>query len=172
MPKGSPRKATAKNQHGETSDAERQQRVTKAMALRAGHTTYHGIARELGCSVGQAWKYVQAGFREEARRRSETAPIALALELRRLDMMGAALVRKMLGEVKEIDVPAAQALLRVIERRCALLGLDAPTKVEHSGEVAIDLDEVRRRTGEEWETIIRRSLGAVPVVPSNGNGGT
>ena len=33
----------------------------------------------------------------------------------------------------------------------------------HSGQVQIDLDEIRRRTGEEWATILRRSLASLEV---------
>jgi hypothetical protein len=68
----------------------------------------------------------------------EEAEHVRALELQRLD----ALYLKAWEAVEEGDLPSIDRCLRVQERRAKLLGLDAAEKVEHSGDLVINLRSV------------------------------
>jgi hypothetical protein len=60
------------------------------------------------------------------------------LELQRLD----ALYLVAYAEVEDGNIPAIDRCLRIMERRAKLLGLDAAEKVEHSGDLVINLRSV------------------------------
>jgi hypothetical protein len=134
-----------------TTDAERAVRRTKAIELRAGHTSYRKIAEILGVSVWTAFNDVQKGIREEIDRRKESTDVVLEFELRRLDTMGAILMQQLrdgdAGEKRE----AMTALLRVMDRRARYLGLDAPKKVEASVEERRSWDDLVRAKAEELQ---------------------
>ena len=96
----------------------------KALELRRMGKGYVEIATALDISKSQAHRLVQDGL-EDAREQVESSAVELkAEEVSRLDAMLAGLwpdARK--GHLGSID-----RVLRIMERRAKLLGLDAPTK--------------------------------------------
>ncbi|MCG5549170.1 helix-turn-helix domain-containing protein [Halorhodospira halochloris] len=101
------------------------ERKARALELRQTGMTYADIGRELGISNAQAHRLVSGALQEIRKRASEEAEQLRTLELSRLDQLHHALWESALGgELRAID-----RLLRIMERRAKLLGLDAPTCV-------------------------------------------
>lgn len=95
-------------------------REARAVELLMAGNDYDQIAAELGYSSRSgAWRAVQRALRK---RRDEVADEYLTLELERLDALQCALWdAAMAGDLKAVD-----AILKIIERRCELLGLLPP----------------------------------------------
>jgi hypothetical protein len=101
--------------------AEIAERRRRALDLRKAGATYDAIAREMGLSgSGAAFKIVKNALKATYR---EPAEDVRKLELERLDRLTLALwKRAQNGESEAID-----RVLKLMDRRAKLLGLDAPT---------------------------------------------
>jgi hypothetical protein len=105
------------------------ERRTKALELRKAGHTFKAIGQALGCSEQRAHKIVTKELARLNSRRAEQGSEVTRLELERLDALHAALwLRAIKG-----DLDAFDRVLRLMQRRAALLGLDAPTKREVAG---------------------------------------
>lgn len=103
-------------------------RQVRALELRKAGWDYATIAEQLGYSSGSgAHKAVCAGLRAALR---EPAQELIELEVERLDAM---LRTSLWQRAMNGDSHAVDRVLRIMERRSKLLGLDAPTKQELSG---------------------------------------
>lgn len=107
------------------------ERQAKALELRKAGLTYQQIADTLGYgSISAAEKAIKSGLKTLIR---EPAEELRALELERLDKMLASHWKAVLnGHVRSTEV-----VLRIMARRAALLGLDAPKDTRFSGELGI-----------------------------------
>jgi hypothetical protein len=124
------------------SDVERAERAALALRLRASGAGYDAIGRQLGVSTPTAWRCVQAALDEI---RSEPAPELIELECARLDRMLVAIWPLAIGHTETLpsgrekrhapSVEAIDRVLKIMQRRARMLGLDAPTKKEISGNV-------------------------------------
>jgi hypothetical protein len=102
------------------------ERTRKALELRRAGANYDEIARQLGLAKSTVHAMVHSAMREITR---EPAEELRNLELQRLDAM-------MMGlwpNARKGDATAVTAVLRVMERRAKLLGLDAVVKHELTG---------------------------------------
>lgn len=118
---------------------EAKERALKALELRKKGMRYEQIAQQLGyTNRGSAHKAVMKELKLLAKECLEEAAQVRDLELQRLD----ALYLKAWEAVEEGDLPAIDRCLRIMERRAKLLGLDAAEKVEHSGDLVINLRSV------------------------------
>jgi hypothetical protein len=114
----------------------------KALELRRAGTSYDEIAVALGYAKGAgAWNAVQRAMKRTLR--ESGADEVRDQELDRLDRLQRAVwVRALQG-----DLPAVGAVLRIMERRSKMLGLDAPITaniaVEHFDGQTVDA-EVQR----------------------------
>ncbi len=110
------------------AQAEKQQR---ALVLRRAGATYEQIGQQLGTDAGTAHRLVSSAI---AAIPKEEAKAVLSLELERLDLMlrGGLLERAQGGDVQAID-----RVIRIMERRAAYLGIDAPKRTQ--AEVAADV---------------------------------
>lgn len=101
------------------------ERRVQSLRLRQAGASYRAIARQLGVDVRIAWEDVQAELGALRDLATNQAEDIRELELRRLDdiVMKATLL---LGTG---CVKAGDLLVKCMERRARLLGLDAPTKV-------------------------------------------
>jgi hypothetical protein len=110
-------------------------RQAAALRLRTAGASYRQIGEQLGTSAVQAWRDVGFALGEVVERRNEDAVALRTLELERLDRLTLALWPK----AQKAHVDAVRALVRVSERRCRLLGLDATVaaKLELTGNPAV-----------------------------------
>jgi hypothetical protein len=107
---------------------ERGERVNKALELRKAGCSFRVIAEQCG------YKNAQRAH-AAVKRALELIPRENALDVRRIEverldrLMLAAWERALKG-----DLDAGDYILRVMKRRAALLGIDAPTKTQVSGD--------------------------------------
>ena len=106
-----------------------EERRKKAIALRLDGKNYRAIAQELGVGLATAYRDVAAVIDRTKAEANESADEIRSLELERLDRAIAGLM----PQVDAGDPRACDTLVRLQERRSKYLGLDAPTKHEHSG---------------------------------------
>jgi hypothetical protein len=113
----------------------------QALGLRLAGAAYREIGKRLGISHAHAHRLVRGELEKLEALSGERAEELRRLELERLDQLQKALWAKR-GEARE-----SMQILRVMESRRRLLGLDAPAQVEvqHSEESA---DERSRRMME------------------------
>lgn len=132
-------------------------RQVAALKLRLIGLTYEEIARRVGYSnAGAANKAVKAALTETKREDANELRIA---ESERLDALQAALMPKALKG----DVSASQAILRLMERRSRLFGLDMPVKqtIAHAGHI-----DVKNLSDEELFAIIASESGSGDSAPT------
>jgi hypothetical protein len=104
------------------------ERHTQALNLRKAGQIYAAIGLALGVSEQRAHTIVTEELQRLNRDRGEAGSEVLRLELERLDDLLAAVWDKArAGEAGAID-----RALKVMGRRAALLGLDAPQKLAHT----------------------------------------
>ena len=107
--------------------AERQAKVLNL--YRAGVTSYRRIAAALGCSHQTVKNYLRRALADLQREQKDVFAHAVAIESARLDKVQEAFWER----AARGDVGAANLLLKVVARRCRLLGLDAPERRELTG---------------------------------------
>ena len=93
----------------------------RAVELRKAGVTYERIAAQLGITRQSAHEHVTKAMRQAAERTTETAVDVVRLELARLDTM----LTGLWTQARQGDPPAIDRVLRIMERRARLLGLDA-----------------------------------------------
>jgi predicted transcriptional regulator len=115
------------------------EKTLKALELRKRGMNYTQIGEKLGCARSTACRYVLSELENLADKCREEAVHVRDLELQRLD----ALYLIAYAEVEDgNDLAGIDRCLRIMERRAKLLGLDAAEKVEHSGDLVINLRSV------------------------------
>jgi hypothetical protein len=96
-----------------------------AVQLRLAGATYTQIAQRLGVSRSYGYYLVSTALARTRARTEESATEMLALDLGRLD----ALLLGIWQTAVAGNLLAIDRVLKILERRARLLGLDAPTKV-------------------------------------------
>lgn len=107
----------------------------RALELRKAGATYATIAQTLGfASHAGAYKTVMIAFAEI---KAEHVEEVRTLELLRLDQMLIAIWPKIseAGVTLADRVRAIDAVLRIMDRRAKMLGIDAPTRVDITDEL-------------------------------------
>lgn len=134
----------------------------KAFELRKRGLTYQEISKELGVSSAAANIAVQRVIAEMRELTEKTAEEVIELELRRLDTAHEKVWPGVLrGRSAEITM-----MLRIMERRSKLLGLDKPSRVKH--EVDESDSQPREKPGltaSVAEFLRCRVLG-IPLTPA------
>lgn len=113
-------------------DYEIAQRRKKVLSMRLAGATYRETAEALGISPSTVQKDINAELKEIPKWRADELR---HVEERRLNRLQRAIWPRAL----EGDLPAFDRVLRVMERRAKMLGLDMPQRVEVTG-VDVDLD--------------------------------
>lgn len=103
--------------------------ATQALDLRIAGTEYRAIAAQLGVSLSTAHGLVHAEMARIAELNRGKAEELREIELAKLD----AIERDMRPRSERGDPNAAGVLVRVSVQRAKLCGLEAPTKIEHTG---------------------------------------
>lgn len=101
------------------------EKMRKALELRRGGATYPQIAELMGCAVSGAFQMVQDALRETLQ---EPADEVRHIELERLDLMLRALLPRALNQDDKGQARCAEMVLKLMDRRAAYLGLDAPVR--------------------------------------------
>lgn len=172
----------------------------KALDLRGEGKSYRKIADALGIAVSRAHELVVEGLDELMVQSAESAEQVRALELVRLDDLLDRLIVKLSLQRKEftakdgqkVQAPDPQErtvemILKVMERRAKMLGLDAPQEIV--GAVGLQVSNVqaseefigkveglikRLEAGEKPEDVAASIRASATVVPehasTNGNG--
>lgn len=99
------------------------------MRLRVEGYSIREISARVGVGIGQVHRDIEALLDEARTHANEDAERHLRLSLERLDLA----IKGLMGKVKKGDARASDTLVRLEERRAKLLGLDAASRVEHSG---------------------------------------
>lgn len=97
----------------------------KSLQLRKAGFTYQEIADQLGMTKGNAHKLVASAMQEWKDASGEVADELRALEAARLDHA----TRAIWTQVINGNHGAIDRMLRIMDRRARLLGLDAPSKI-------------------------------------------
>ena len=97
-------------------------RRLQALELRKAGASYQQIGERLGISNGQAFQDVKREMAKIAEQATELATEVRQMELERLDAMHLGLW----PEARKGHLGAVDRVLRIMERRASLLGLDAP----------------------------------------------
>jgi len=120
------------------------ERQRQAVEMRKAGATFPMIAEKLGyASTGGAYKAVMTALKKTMQ---EPSDAVRNLELERLD----ALLLALWKQARDGNQGAVDRVLRIMERRAKLLGLDAPTKADITSGgaplpiaiVKMDLDEL------------------------------
>jgi DNA-binding IclR family transcriptional regulator len=127
----------------QTRQVNAHERKMRALEMRKARASYAQIATALGVPKSTAWKLVQSALKETLQEPSDDVR---KLELESLDRLQFALWQ----QATQGNHGAVDRVLRVMERRAKLLGLDAPSKTEHSGEI-----DVRSLSDAELEAIVK-----------------
>ena len=126
----------------QTKRVQSHERKLKALEMRKARASYAQIATALGVPKSTAWKLVQSALKQTMQEPSDDVR---KLELESLDRLQFALWQ----QATQGNHGAVDRVLRVMERRAKLLGLDAPVRTEHSGSV-----DVRTLTDDELRAIV------------------
>lgn len=120
--------------------AKADEEAARAIRLRIEGYNYREIAKELGVSLGTAHTRVQEGLAEIREQKLEAADDLRRLELGRIDMLINRMVRTLPKNddgtpdyTKPVDPALMNSILKAIEARRKLLGIDAPIRWEGSG---------------------------------------
>lgn len=141
---------TNKNSTKATSKVEKQR---QALELRRAGRGYQEIADRLHVSLSTAHGYVDDAMAEARAQIEADASEIKAEEISRLDGMLAGLW----DFATSGDVQAVDRVLKIMERRAKLLGLDAPAKIGHGGDPdapPVGLQEIKSLSDAELERLI------------------
>lgn len=101
------------------------QRRQKALEFRRAGLSYERIGEQLQISKTQAYRLVTQALTEIARQTQDEAALVRVLELERLDRLLLGLWTKATAG----HVASVEKVLKIMERRARLMGLDMPTKI-------------------------------------------
>lgn len=97
----------------------------KALELRKAGASYHEISETLGVPLSTVGRWVKEGIVRWQKQTEQDAGEIVTLETNRLDRM----LMGFWSRAKAGDDAAVDRVLRIMERRAKLLGLDAPSKI-------------------------------------------
>lgn len=119
---------------------QKQVNIGKALDHRLKGLSYREIGEEMGIDRSVAFRYVKEAIKTIQEKYTEKAQALVTLERQKLDRLEVGLIKT----TREGDVKAATAMLKIMERRAKLLGLDEPSK----SEVKVDAVEVAIKAPE------------------------
>ena len=138
------------------------EKLPKVLELRRQGLSYEKIGNQLGIHFTTAHHWVRDLMRELAQQASETAEEVRQLEEQRLDEM----LEPLWPKAQAGDIRADEMVLRIMERRARLRGLDAPTKVE--GRISLPDSELlllARTYGLSVSPELEKELSGIPTPP-------
>jgi hypothetical protein len=134
--------------------ARKLERQAKALELRRMGKGYTEIAAALGIGKSQAHRLVQAGLHDAREQIMASADDLRSEEISRLDGM----LSGLWPDARKGNQGAVDRVLKIMERRAKLLGLDAPVRLAHGGDPdgpPIKDEHVQTLSDEDLERIVR-----------------
>lgn len=131
------------------------ERRRKAVELRKAGASLKTIAGELGVTFQAVSKMIHKELAELAAATEKDAETLRQIEVERLDAM----LLGLWNRARHGHEGAVDRVLRIMQRRAALLGLDAPTKSETLNINPEELDD-RDLEAEVWSILERRKAEA------------
>jgi len=131
--------------------ANRAERAARAFALRKSGMSYRDIALELGVAHSLVHRDVQAAIKQFLDEAREHHTQIMAIEAARLDD----LQRVMWEQAAMGDRRAVDTVLKIMERRAKLLGLDTPVATK-AVNVTLTPDELSQMSDDELQRLIRQ----------------
>ena len=122
-------------------------RREKTLELRASGQSIRAIADKLGVSKSQVHRDIEKELKAAAERRKKIAGLIIDLELAKLD----ALEEKAWEHITDGELSAIDRVLRAMERRAKLLGLDKTGEAGDNGSLE-DLVTVINQMREDWQS--------------------
>jgi len=129
------------------------EKTIKAVEMKKAGNSYQEIGDELGCSREYAYKLVKNELKRLMEEVDESCLEYREIENQRLD----SLWTKAYAKVKDGDLSAVNTCIKISERRSKLYGLDGPQKLEHTGEMNVNVSDVRERITSRISSISSRS---------------
>jgi len=129
-PRGS---ASGKSLSSHPSRLAKRSKAERALEMRKTGMSYRRIAAKLGCGLSVVHGYIKEALAESAAAIQSSADELRAIELEKLDKWEASLQLGIRDVDPQVRAKSAAVLLKITESRRKLLGLDAPQKIEHSG---------------------------------------
>lgn len=124
------------------------------LELRAEKKSYQEIAEEVGISISQVQKHIEAGMRELRKIASEDADTVRRFELMKLDKM-----EKAMSEMVEAGVlDAVDKTIKVMTHRAKIMGLFAPTEV-NLNITAKQVSGEAPKSASQAKAFLRQELG-------------
>ncbi|MFA5379909.1 MAG: hypothetical protein WC455_29385, partial [Dehalococcoidia bacterium] len=152
------------------------ERRPQALQLRIAGASYRAIGKQLGTSGVQAFRDVEYELKLLAEESKEEAERVRQLETERLDALLLALwprakggrIQNGAGEYEVIapDQGAVDRILRIMERRSKLMGLDAPVKQELTGKDGGPIEHEHRLNPEQFDRALTALADAVRDIVS------
>lgn len=132
--------------------------AAKAVSMRRAGMTFDAIARELDVSQSVVWMAVDRWMKRTREEVKEAANDVREMELARLDKA----TELIMSAIEDGELQAVDRLVKVIDRRSKLLGLDAPTQIQATldgVDGASYAERLARMTPEELADERRRITG-------------
>lgn len=129
-PRGS---SSGKSLSSHPSRLAKRSKAERALEMRKTGMSYRRIAAKLECGLSVAHGYIKEALAESAAAIQSSADELRAIELEKLDKWEASLQLGIRDADPQVRAKSAAVLLKITESRRKLLGLDAPQKVELSG---------------------------------------
>lgn len=153
-----------RKQKGKAKRIRNRSQMEQALELRKAGASYQAIGDTLGMSKTRAYELVMEGLKELNERVAEGAQEVRRMELERIDGILLALYPQ------RKNPRVADSILRAMDRRARLMGLDAPVLVAPTtpeGKAlpgALDLSKLTTEQLEQLEAI--HKAAAVPALPA------
>jgi hypothetical protein len=136
------------------------ERAERVFEMRKAGATYDAIVRTVGISKQRAHEIVVSKLAEIRERTAEKVEDVRTIELSRLDDA----LLSIWPQVRQGNHGAIDRMVRMMERRAKLLGLDAPTRSEMSGPegAPIEIASVMNMTDEQRTAEIVELIKGIP----------
>jgi hypothetical protein len=118
-------------------------RRARVLELRKAGASYREISEQVHASLRTVWRDVRVELRKLAEETRDTTEVFRAMEMQRLDRLQLSYWPNAVGFTDKdgkphpASVKAAEIVLRIMEQRAKLLGLNAPTLVEVGGSMEV-----------------------------------
>lgn len=142
----------AEGKRGQSKKIKATERRSLALELRIAGNSYREIAKQTGVSVSTVWDDINDALLALADKEQEKTTLLRQLDLERLD----ALLVANWTEATHGNTQASNVIVRILDRRAKLLGLDKPQQLDITQNIS---------TGPNWNAQQLAILEALKAFP-------